>query len=171
MSCGQVVFFATCGLFFGGLCVLAVGLLGNDFEVRQSCAVVGLCLAHGAVQWLMVKWQLRRCLVDDSGTVKNWWVWAEVREFQQELASLQFLTQSNMLRLLSNLSHELNTNLNAITGAAQMIGGQDDKEMARVIVHASHVMANLVTDFTDLYECTQQQLTLNQQPFLLSSLV
>eukprot|EP00906_Rhabdomonas_costata_P021735 RCo031519 len=100
------------------------------FEAGASGGVLGVSLALSAVQWGMVRWQLRHCLLphgrsrtylDGCGGVcaegsgqcipSPWWwlLWAEVRVVQSELAALHTRRQDDMLRFLSNLSHEMNT--------------------------------------------------------------
>ena len=112
------LFFALSGLLFGGLSVLTLTFL-RGFDAPQTGAVIGLCVVFSVVQWLMAQWQLRRCLGIKARGCQGWWLWAEVREVQRVLTALEVQRQDNLLKFLSNLSHELNTNLNAITGAAQ----------------------------------------------------
>eukprot|EP00906_Rhabdomonas_costata_P030716 RCo043441 len=70
------------------------------------------------------------------------------------------------INLLGRLSHELNTSLNAILGAAQVLADTSaDSELVNIVVHSSKVMANMVSDFLDLSQCLQHSLSLSVSTF------
>eukprot|EP00906_Rhabdomonas_costata_P016999 RCo024456 len=177
------------GLVVGCVLLISVGAppppsLGLRVSIAAMvCAVFGV--AQGwlcALQlWVHSEEQRQQLLRNNPRKARalRWLCWRETLRCMQEVASVYIVPSTepptdrySMVTMLSRLSHELNTSLQAILGAVQVISpDRPDPELIAIISHSARVMANLVSDFLDLAQCQQGKLTLSVRAFQLGHLL
>ncbi|KAF0544556.1 protein-histidine kinase [Gigaspora margarita] len=146
-------------------------------EVQLNNDICGWIKVHSSPNsiWLDYEIELLQQIsnqIDLAVTYVNLLEKIDTGEIQLKANEIANITKS---QILANTSHELRTPLNAILGILSLFEGTnlntDQKDMFRMMSHASNVILSIVNDILDVAKLEAQKLTLVNRTFDLLELI
>lgn len=140
----------------------------DPVELVKNLDTEHICLNDGCELWILNKRRPRR-----QSTIDN--LNAKITELENELHDAEAENQAKS-SFLSNMSHDIRTPMNAITGMTSIALSHIDEKsrvldcLQKINTASTHLMS-LINDVLDMSRIASGRMTLNEEPFSLADMI